>query len=268
MLSRNMRSLRFYIFLLCITGFSAPAFALEKLDETVSEDITVLADPSLTVPLTRIARRYGELYNVPVSLAFDSSKNQVAYVKEGQEGNVFISAKGAWMKQMQQEGLIDVYSRTAIARNRLALVSSLARRAHVSSLSELAMLMGEDGQDALFALGDPEFVAEGTYTLQTLSHYKFAGDFEPHYSILKNAYTLKNTIANYDAYGALFYSDAILFPDIALIEPLDDAAHDPITYQAAVIVGDNMEQAGHFLTFLKNAEAQEIFREYGFSAAY
>lgn len=252
----------------CVGLAGSPATALEKLDATVPQDITVLADPSLTVPLIRIARRYGALYNVPVSTSFGSSKQHISQVKEGQEGNVFITAKAAWMKQMQQEGLIDVYSRTTIARNRLAIVSSLARGRHAASLTELALLLINQQQDAMFALGDPEYVAEGTYTLQALSHYKLAGDFEPNFSILRNSYQLKNTVANYDAYGAIFYSDAVLYPDVALLEPIEEKAHEPILYQAAVIVGDNMEQASHFLNFLKNAEAQAIFREYGFSGAY
>ena len=247
----------------------APASALEKLDASIADEITVLADPSLAVPMARLSRRYGELYNVAVSTSFNSSKNHVQQVKEGQEGNVFITAKPAWMKLMQQEGLIDVYSRTTVARNRLTIVAPLARRTQVASLTELALLMAEEKhQDALFALGDPEYVSEGTYTLGTLSHYKISGDFEPHFSILKNSFQLKNTIANYDAYGAIFLTDALLYPDIARIETVDDSAHEAITYQAAVIVGERMDQASHFLNFLKNAEAQAIFKEYGFQGAY
>jgi len=260
---------RVFIVLLALSApFPPSAAALEKLDASVAEDITVLADPSLIVPLACIARRYGELYHMPVSMAFGSSKDQVQQVKEGQEGNVFITAKAAWMKQMQQEGLIDVYSRTTIARNRLAIVSPLARKTQVSSLTELAMQIVNREQDMPFALGDPEYVAEGTYTLATLSHYKLSGDFEPQFSILKNSFQLKDTIANYDAYGAVFLTDALLYPDIALVETVEEAAHDPITYQAAVIVGDGMEQATHFLNFLKSAASQEIFKQYGFQGAY
>lgn len=260
--------MRFFLILLLSGFLSCPSWALEKLDTDVAEDITVLADPSFTVPLTRIARRYGELYNTPVSLSFGSSKDQLAQVREGLEGNIFITAKAAWMKQLQQEGLMDVYSRTTIARNRLAIVSPLARKSQSASLADLTTRLVQTDHDMLFALGDPEYVAEGTYTFETLSHYKLGGDFEPHFSILSSSYALKNTIANYDAYGAIFYTDAVLYPDISLVESLPEEAHQPILYQAAVIVGDGMDKAREFLNFLKGEEAQNLFRQYGFLSAY
>ncbi len=255
--------------LLLILGLlTQHAFALEKLDATVTKDITVLADPSLSVPLVRIARRYGEIYNISVSTSFGSSKNHIAQIREGQEGDIFITAKTSWIKQLQQEGLMDVYSRTSIARNQLAIVAPLARKGQVDSLPRISLQMMESKHEMSFALGDPEYVAEGTYTLETLSYYKLGGDLEPFYSILNSSYSLKNTIANHDAYGAIFYTDALLYPDITHIETVDEKAHQPIIYQAATVVGENMDQAGHFLNFLRGNIAQAIFREYGFLTVY
>lgn len=254
--------------LLLLGMLSAPASAQERLDAEVTADITVLADPSLTVPLVRIARRYGERFNLPVSTSFGSSKNHVEQIKEGLDGDVFITAKALWMQQLQQEGLMDVYSRTAIARNRLVIVAPPTRRGTADSLSALSRMMAEPGHETLFALGNPEYVAEGTYTLETLSHYKLSGSFEPYFSIMQNSFSLKNLIAKYDAFGAIFATDALLYPDIVSVEQVEDTAHQPITYQGAVVVGENMDQAGRFLNFLKGEEAQGIFRQYGFLSPY
>lgn len=254
--------------LVVVALLAGNASALEKLDATVSKDITVLADPSLSVPLVRIARRYGEIYNISVSTSFGSSKNHITQIREGQEGDIFITAKTSWIKQLQQEGLMDVYSRTSIARNQLAIVAPIARKGQADSLPQMALHMAESKREMSFALGDPEYVAEGTYTLETLSHYKLGGDLEPYYSILNSSYSLKNTIANHDAYGAIFLTDALLYPDITRVETVDESAHQPIVYQAATIVGENMDQASHFLNFLRGNEAQGILRDYGFLAAY
>ncbi len=259
----------FFTFFLCLLlGLATAATALERLDTEVTQDITILADPSLTVPITRIARRYSQLTDIPVSAAFGSSNDHLREIKEGHEGNVFITAKALWMKRLQQEGLMDVYSRTAIARNKLAIVAPLGRGTATQSLSDLTQLIIKGDYEPAFALGDPEFVAEGTYAFETLRYYKISGDYEPHFSILSNSFALKDTITNYDSYGAVFLTDAELFPDMVVVEAVDPAAHQPIIYQGAVIVGENMEQAKKFLDFLKSEDAVTIFRQYGFAPPY
>jgi molybdate transport system substrate-binding protein len=264
---------RFFFCMVWVLAWAvyAPVHALEKLDDTTARaGVTVLADPSLIVPLTRLSRLYAERFNVPVSLSFDSSSEHLRQLREGEEAGVFITAKALWMKQLEQQGLMDVYSRVSLVKNRLAIVGPRRLAPLPGSLRKLARFLGrEEEADTPFALGDPEFVAEGTYAFEALTARDLGGELEPHYSFFPSSAALHNAVVRYDSFGAVFLTDALLDPEMMTIETArEDSDHAPILYQAAVVVGENMNRARHFLNFLRSGDALAVFQEYGFLSAY
>ncbi len=263
---RGMRTLT-AICVVILCTMTMPAFAKSWNEANITRDVTVLSDPSLSVPLSLIAREYAKEFKVPVSTIFGSSKEHLERILDGEEANLFIAAKPSWMKTLQQQGVIDVYSRTSIARNKLVFVGPEHSHEHVNSAFELADDIMMADADAMFAIGDPEYLAEGTYTLEALRNLNINTELEPHYIIFNDHFSLKKNIEKYNSYGSIFYTDALIYPSLRIIDTLDDGTHEPITYQAAIVIGDNMEGARHFMQFLTSEKATSIFRHYGFLSA-
>lgn len=239
------------------------------VDARSKGSVTVMADPSLTVPITLIAREFSFLRQMPVSVEFASTKEQIEKVEQGAEANVLISAKPLWIKRMQQGGLIDVYSRTNIASNRLVVMGALGARtaAQITDGKALLQLMPLHKNDFQFALGDPEYLAEGTYTLEALGMLDVEEDLEPHYTIFRSMSEMAKAVSNYTMYGVMYASDVLLYPRIHTVVPVPVHKYSPIIYQAVVVAGENMDEGREFVKFLQSSTAQRHFKQAGLLGA-
>jgi molybdate transport system substrate-binding protein len=228
--------------------------------------ITIMADPSITVPLTLIARQFSYEKHMPVSVEFASTKEQIEKIEQGAEANVLISAKPLWIKRMQQGGLIDVYSRTNIAANQLVIIGPLGSQSSQTATegTQLLKLLPIKKPDFQFGIGDPEYLAEGTYSLESVGMLDIEEDLEPHYTIFRSMSELSKSVANYNLYGMMYASDTLLYPRISKVMTLPESSHSPIIYQAVVVAGEYMNEAREFLKYLKQPKAQNYFKQAGF----
>jgi molybdate transport system substrate-binding protein len=230
--------------------------------------VTIMADASITVPLSLIARDFSREHHMPVSVEFSSTKEQIAKIEQGAEANVLISAKPLWIKRMQQAGLIDVYSRTNIAANRVVLMGPLGVKTlgqgDAFGGSQVMKLMPTKRDGFQFGLADPEYLAEGTYTLEALGALGIEEDLEPHYMIVRNITDMAKSIANYDNYGMMYASDALLYPRISTVAVVPERMHGAIIYQGVVVAGEHMNEAREFLNYLKQPAARRYFEQAGF----
>ena len=229
-------------------------------------DVTVFADTSLTIALTKIARRYSSEKQLSVSAVFSSTKEQVERIEDGEEAHLFISAKPSWIKRLQQQGLIDVYSRTNIASNILSIAGPVATKGEDAPVNSetLHTLLPTDDDEFQFALGDPEYLAEGTYGFQALQNTGLNVELEPYYSIMRSSHDMFRATQKYGAYSAILKTDAMLHPDVHIVSHFPTESYDPITYQAVVVAGENMDGARKFLSYLQSDEALEVLTNYGF----
>ncbi len=249
----------------------APANIAEKSGDARKasriHDVTVFADASLTIPLTKIARRYSSEKQLSVSAVFSSTKEQLERIEDGEEAHLFISAKPSWIKRLQQQGLIDVYSRTNIASNRLIIAGPEENtQPHNAAIDAeyIRTLLPTNTEDFQFALGDPEYLAEGTYGFQALQQTGLNTELEPYYYILKSSHDIFRATQKYGAYSAVLKTDAMLHPDLNILSEFPPESHDPIIYQAVVVAGENMDGARKFLSYLQSDEALEVLTNYGF----
>ncbi len=258
--------LRFLTSLLVLSGFLATPASAQQ--ETL-KSLTVLADHSMSVPLNLLARDYALNHHISITTTFSSTKTQITEIEEGAEANILISPKNVWIKQMQQKGLIDVYSRTNIARNRLVLAGSqfmpIPPALHAkSNINEIT----DQPDDFMFALGDPEYTPEGGLGLEILNHYDLLGLMEPHYHFFRDIYQMIGAISDDNAVGVLLRTDTVLFPNIKTLQLFSPETHPPITYQAVVIAGENMEEGREFITYLQSDHAKNVFASFGFDAVF
>ena len=227
-----------------------------------------MADPSMTVALTLIARQYSATYATPVSVEFASTNDQIKAIEDGSAADVLIAAKPSWIEHLQDGGLIDVYSKTNVAKNHLVLSSALS----IDGPRMLRQRMTHDafsrnGEAITVALGDPEFTAEGSYTLEALRHLGLASELEPSFTIFRDMRKLAEVTARDTGYGFLFASDAALAPQLHTLAEIPDESHSPILYQAVVIAGDNMEGGRSFSDYLTSDAAKAILAKAGFDVS-
>lgn len=254
-------------FLTCLLALAALQ-GVQAQTEEAQPGITILADRSLTTPLTLIARAYATEYQTPVSTQFGPTNLQIREVEEGAEANVFIAAKSIWLRQLEVKGLIDVYSRTPVARNALVLAAPAGGTRQVTlapGLTAAAFLKEDENPEELFiALGDPEYTAEGTYALDALSRLKLDGELEPYFQFFRDTRELTRALNTPTSFGLLFRTDAQLHPGLRMVDTFGEPAHTPIIYEAVTVAGENMAGGRHFVDYLTSDTARAIFTRYGF----
>ena len=258
------------LWILVMSGGVVFTAQAQELPTRGKGSITVMADASLTVPLTLIAREFSREKHMPVSVEFASTKDQIEKIEQGAEANVLISAKPLWIKRMQQGGLIDVYSRTNIAENRLVVVGALGAQSLQADVTgdKLLKLFPRNKPEFQFAMGDPEYLAEGTYTLESLGMLGLEGDLESHFAIFRSISEMAKVVANTQGvYGVMYASDLLVYPRMSRIAQLPDGSHNPIVYQAVVVAGEYMDEAREFLKYVQQAHAQKYFEQAGMMAA-
>ena len=265
------RALYFIAFAMVFGCLCLPATArAEGMDEP-PPGITIMADESLTTALTLIARAYAAEYQVPVSAQFGPTNLQIREVEEGGEANVIIAAKSIWIRQLEVKGLIDVYSRTPVARNALVLAAPTINTQQITLTPELtaAALLheGDAPEELTLALGDPEFTAEGTYALDALSRLKLDGELEPYFVFFRDVQELVASLDTPNSYGMLYQTEALLYPGLRVVENIAPQAHTPIVYEAVTVAGENMSGGRQFVDYLTSDKARTIFTRYGFLPA-
>lgn len=230
--------------------------------------LNIVADPSLTVPLTRIVRSYTIQHNQPVVASFSASRELTANIASGMEADLFISSRAKYLSELKTRGLVDVYSQTPITRNRLVIATAKDNPIELILIRNLpiANILLEQHPNFSFALGDPEFLSAGSYGLEALRNFGLDGDLEPYFILLQSQPDLLRAIASEHNYGILFQSDAAMSTQIRKLDVFPENTHKPISYQAVVVAGEHMEEARKFIQYLVSNEAQAIFKQAGFEA--
>lgn len=234
--------------------------------------ITVLADSSLTIPLTEIIRLYSRDHDITVTASYGSTSEQARSIQEGESADVFIAAHPAWMSDLKQKGLIDVYSLTNLVKDRLALVISASNHLNghpvlkQNVISQLAFL----NDRMIMVMADPEDTALGLYTKQAvknlgkLEDIDLWGDIKGKIVRSANAKNSLYLIAQGNSAGIIYHSDAYLNKEVNVLSVIDESLYDPMIYQAAVVAGESMPDARDFLEFLKSGQVKAIFQRHGF----
>jgi molybdate transport system substrate-binding protein len=226
--------------------------------EPLAKQLIIMADPSLSVALNLIARNYSLQNNIAITTIFEETQKQIINIKEGSPCNIIISARRDLIDSMQQNGLIDVYSRQNIARNNLSLVASKYNNNSEINIDNLQNL------NETIIINDAK-TAEGFYTNQAIKHYNLAEPFANHSVIASSSFEAIKLIDDYAGIGIIFGSDAKLFENIKEVSTFNSESHDLLIYQAASVIGDDATISKRFIKYLGSKYARNIFQTHGFS---
>lgn len=253
--------------ILSFLGLSLSTAHAVRRDDLPS--ITVLADSSLILPLTQIARDYAREAKVSVSLSFASAIEQLEEIEEGTPANVLITAQPGWLERLKAQGLADVYSQKSIASNQLVLV---ARTDHPTDFTfagekNLSTELENYGKYYYFIAADPTFLEMGAYSTEVISYYKWDMDLEAHFVFPNDLPSMHKLIAEKPHAGLLYLSEAKRNPRLRVIDTVPQEAYTPIHYEAIVVAGEHMNQARDFIAYLQSVPAQLRLSQLGFTPA-
>ncbi len=227
--------------------------------------LSVMVDQKLALPMAEIARAYGRQAHLAVGLSFISVQDDIGVMTEGAAADVLVTAHAGNIETLAQQGLVDVKSRKAVARNQLVLAGPDGSGLKVSLAQgfPVAPLINAMQGQSLLVIGNPETLEEGAPAREALRRMEVDADMEPYVIYLKQFPQIIRLMTLQNAYAILYISDATRYRDIKIIDRFPAQTYHPVTYEAAALAGTRMEQARQFIRYLGDAQAQSVFGKYG-----
>lgn len=258
---------RAFSLLLCLLSAMAFIFFFSGAQAAVPAlpTVTVMADHSIGLAVTEIARNYSRDKQAVVNSSFAPQKIQQAQISEGAAADILITSKATWIDELKLQGLVDIHSQTRLASDRLVLIGSPQTKVVSLGVGRFptVSILSESNGEPMFFLGNPETLMEGIYAKEALRNYGVAGDLEPYTLYVRSLGQMFEAVVNQQAFGICFYSSVFQRDDIKIIDKIPESAHEPIVYYAVVIASDNMNEARNFLEYLKTREVQDTLKKYG-----
>jgi molybdate transport system substrate-binding protein len=224
--------------------------------------LLVFAAASLTDVLGDLSKAFEQQGGVPVRLSFAASSVLARQIEAGGKADVFICADQEWMDYLQQRNLVDRSSRRDLAGNRLVLI------APVDSKLDLRIAPGFPLFAALrggrLSTGDPDTVPVGRYARSALIALGVWDQVHDRLSPADNVRSAMMFVARGEApLGIVYTTDALLDPEVRVVDTFPANTHAPITYPGAVTIRSN-NYAVAFLEFLSRPESLDTWRRFGF----
>ncbi len=180
--------------------------------------------------------------------------------------DLYLSANGSWMDQVQQAGLIDADTRVDLLGGELVVAT--LRTSEASPALDIPLLQYGAKLDLLppgrIALGDPTHVPAGIYALQAFTALGWAEALQPRLTPMLDVRAAAAVAESGEAGCAVVYrSDVATNPRLRVRYRLDPALHEPIRYVMACSVQPTAAgRAWHML--LQSDRARDRFIPAGF----
>jgi molybdate transport system substrate-binding protein len=259
-----MKSFRRHISLarLAVSALSAVVIVSGQCLPAQAGEIIVSAAASLTDALTVIKKAYEkENPGTTIVTNFGASGTLLKQMEQGAPVDVFASADELTMDQAAAKKLIDPSTRVDFAANSLVLIVPIASKVHVSSPADLA-----GPEVARIALGNPDLVPVGRYTMEAFTTLGLAETLRPKFINGESVRQVLDYCARGEVEAAVvFATDAMVAGDKVRVAAVL-AGHKPIDYPVAVVAASgNKGPAASFLRYLTSAAGQDILAGYGFA---
>ena len=244
-------------------GSAGDNLAVDDVREGVEEvDLYLSVAASVQDAILELQEVY-EAQNEHINIIpnFGASGALMQQIEEGVDADLFISAGKKQVDQLEEKDLLIKESRIDFLKNDLVLIVNEKNKDKVKSLDDLLNLEGIE-----IAMGEPESVPAGRYTLEALQSLGLYEKLEDHIVFTKdvrqalNYVDTENTIA-----GFCYASDVKMASNSLVVQVIPSDAHSPIVYPAAIIKDTkNLEEIEKFFAFLQTPESKAVFEKHGF----
>ena len=250
---------RFLLSLIALL-LSLPAMAAD----TAKANLTILADESMLLPLAQLARSYATSSKTPLTIVVKNTADAERQIEQGLEAHVVITADGALIAKLAEQGLTDVSSRKAIARTQLALVtaSDLGGQATIARRISFGSMLA--ATPTLPVLANDVTTIEGERAHALLTGHEFSAALNARIDTKPNHDEVITALHDAPSLGLVLAADTSMEPDVRVISLLPDDVSPAVTFECIVLGGESMAEAKAFTTYLTSREARGIFAHFGY----
>jgi molybdate transport system substrate-binding protein len=225
--------------------------------------VVVFAAAGLTLALQDCAAIYEQQTGCKVELNLASSAVLARQIEAGADWDAYVSANRQWMDYLLEKTGQSPETVTALAADRLALVSPADAEPVTVEISSGAFAKNFTGR---LALGDPQSVPVGIYAKQTLEKLGWWDDLSDNVIPAVNVSAAQRYVeAGQCELGIIYLSGAKMSSKVNVIHVFEESLHEPIRFLAAAKDGSALGR--EFLEFLtRSPQAAEEFARNGFEA--
>ncbi|SDU50016.1 molybdate ABC transporter substrate-binding protein [Desulfobacula phenolica] len=247
----------FLLIMIISLGFFHPATAKE------SNKILVFAAASTTNAVDEIGQLFSQKEYGRFVPSFASSSTLAKQIASGAPANVYISANPKWMTFLDDKHLIEKGTRRDLLGNRIVLIAPAASNIKIDIHPgfDLLPIIGTEK----LAMGDPDHVPAGIYGKQALMNLGVWDKIAPKVVRAKDVRTALVFVERQEVpLGIVYATDAAITDKVKVAGIFPENSHPPVTYQAAIVKGNDTKTARAFYNFMESSEAKAIFNKYGF----
>ena len=227
-------------------------------------ELTISAAASMQNVLQDLQVLYNQKYpTAKITFNFGSSGSLQQQIEQGAPIDIFISAAPQQMDNLTAKELIITETRQDLVRNQMVLVTSKDNH----SIDNFRDLTKKSTRQ--IALGEPNSVPAGQYAREILSNLNLVDPIESKTVYGKDVRQVLSYVAtgNVDA-GIVYRTDLVNNERVELVATAPENTYSPVVYPVAILKESrNTKAARQMLQFLFTAEAQNIFKRYGFIPA-
>lgn len=225
-------------------------------------EIVVFAAASAADALRAIAEDYEGATGRRVVVNAAASSTLAAQIRAGAAADLFLSADGAWMDELDAAQALRVGTRRDLLANDLVLVGGAAAEPFEIDLS--GPIPPALAAARRIAIADPAHVPAGRYAKEALVRLGWWEAIEPRMLAAADARaTLRLVELGEASFGLVYATDARASQLVRTVATLPHETHRPIVYPIAALAsaGDGTEA---FLDYLGGEEARRAFEAAGF----
>jgi molybdate transport system substrate-binding protein len=244
--------------------FLAAAVALGLGGAASAQDkgLTVFAAASLKNALDDVDGAFTKKTGVSVSASYAGSSTLARQIEQGAQADVFVSADVDWMDYVAKKNLVQTGTRRDLLTNRLALVAPKDSTVKLTIGRDMPLAQTLGSSKLVMANLD---VPAGRYGKAALTFLGVWPSVQDKVAFGENVRAALQFVSRGEAaLGIVYDTDAMVDPNVRIVDLFPEDSHPKIVYPAAVIAGSKSPSAGPYVTFLSSAEAGAIFRKYGF----
>ena len=231
-----------------------------------NNNLTILADDDMMLPLAQLARTYSLETKTPLTIVMKGADDAEAQIEQGLDAHIIITANYPLLNRLTDQGLTAVASRHPVARTQLALVSvaDLGKEATIAKRISFASMLYATPDMPVYI--DAPVTIEGERSAKLLANHDFSQALASRIEAKPSHDELIASLHDNPSLGIILAATTVTEADVRVLSILGDDVNPPVVFDSTVLGSEAMGDANRFNDFLSTAKARAIFAHFGYQA--